>query len=327
MALRSRQPRAIGVALLALALTTPAAAQQTDAPTALELFRQGREALAEKNYPVACAKFEESVRLDPHVGPMVSLAECEEAQNHLARAWTYWQQAVDLARTLGDARQAVAKRHFDEIDARVPRLTLRRPPNAPPGLVVRRDDVEVAEVSLDVPLPVEVGPHALTVSAPGFVTNTMTVNLREGEAKVLDLEPGTASPEPPPPAPAEPTRIEALGVPKRTSPLRAIGLTTGGAGLLALGVGSVFGIEVIAAKSQPRGSCGPTPMGCDPQGNARNGVLNEGDASTALFVAGGALVATGVALWLLAPSNPETQAAGRVLPRIGAASLALEGTF
>src|ERR1700722_4276597 len=128
--------RRIAVALCTLTwLETPAAAQrilfegpgaapQADEPTAAELFRQGREALANKNYAVACMKFKESVGMDPRVGPMISIAECEEGLGHLARARTYWQEAVDLAPSLGDARQVIAQERLDEIEARVPRLTL-----------------------------------------------------------------------------------------------------------------------------------------------------------------------------------------------------------
>src|SRR5580692_3784072 len=89
-----------------LAIATPAMAQAppsaatTDPPTAAELFHQGRAALEEKNYEVACPKFAESQRLAPHVGTLISLAECEEAVGRLARARGYWQQAIDLARTL-----------------------------------------------------------------------------------------------------------------------------------------------------------------------------------------------------------------------------------
>jgi hypothetical protein len=302
--------------------TRPSAAQPTDAPSAAELFRQGREALANGNYPIACTKFEESVRLEPHVGTMISLAECEEAQAHLARARAYWQEAVTLARALRDSREAKAAAQFERIDARVPRLTLRRPATAPSDLAVSRDHVAMGEGSLDLPLPVEVGAHTVSVSAGGFATNTVTVELAEGEAKELELELGATQPAPPlpaatvagTPAPAAPTRL-----------LRPIALGSGALGVVALGVGTGFGIEALRSKGQPNGACGV--LGCNAQGSARNAALLDGNVATALFVTGGALIATGAVLWLLAPSKQRARDTVGVELRLGAGSIAVRESF
>jgi len=317
--------------MIAVALAAPAMAQapsnpsSTDPPTAAELFHQGRAALEEKNYEVACPKFAESQRLDPHVGTLVSLAECEEAVGQLARARGHWQQAIELARTLVDSRLSAAQERFDQIDRRVPRLTLRSVPNLPAEVVVRKDDVDVGRMSLDAPLPVEVGRHTVVVSSPGFEASTTVVVLGEAESREVTIAVGPAlAPTPP----VEPERTATPLPPPRKSPLRSVALVAGGAGLVGIGIGSVLGLEAIAAKGQPAGVCDPA---CDAHANSRNAALGEGDASTVAFIAGGALVAAGVVLWLAAPSGRSSGAGAWwwVSPAVApnAASLGVGGRF
>jgi tetratricopeptide (TPR) repeat protein len=325
--------RVLPLLTVALAIAAPAMAQApqnpatTDPPTAAELFHQGRAALEERNYEVACPKFAESQRLDPHVGTLVSLAQCEEATGHLARARGHWQQAIDLARTLVDSRQSVAQERFDQIDRRVPRIVLRGGADLPAEMVVRKDDVEVARMNLDAPLPVEVGKHTVTVSSPGFEASTTVVVLGEGETKEVPIALGPALPATP--LPRAPPEMTVTPVPLHgKSPLRPVAIVAGGVGVVGIGIGSVLGLEAIAAKGQPAGVCDLT---CNAQANARNAALREGDASTVAFIAGGALVAAGVVMWLVAPSGRSSGAGAGwwVAPAAApnAASLGVGGTF
>ena len=54
-----------------------ASAAPADAQTAEALFQSAKEAMARGDVPVACARFAESVRLDPAVGGLLNLADCE----------------------------------------------------------------------------------------------------------------------------------------------------------------------------------------------------------------------------------------------------------
>jgi hypothetical protein len=308
-------------------------AQAGDASSAAtELFRQGREALDTGDYATACAKFDESMRLDAHVGTLISLATCEEKLGKLARARSRWQQAVDLARSLGDRRESFAAENLAAIDPRVPRLTLKRGPKADlRTLMVRRDDVEVGVGSFDAPLPVEIGQHTVTVSAAGFATSSTTVDLKEGESKEVVLEPGAALPAPPVEAqtPSSTTAViePPPGPPPGPSPMRPIAVVVGGAGVVALGVGTFLGIQVIQANSQPNaGKCNPT---CDGPANDRLNALREGDAANWVFAGAGVALATAAALWFLAPTQPAKRSALHLTPGVGLRSvgLGLEGTF
>ena len=129
---------------------TPAPAPQ-DPAAAAELFRQGRAALEAKDYPLACAKLRESLRLDvPHVGTLISLAVCEEATGKLAGARLHWQQAADLARGRGDERAEYCAQQLAAIDKRVPRLTIRIAPGAPAGTFVLYDQPSGEELARNI---------------------------------------------------------------------------------------------------------------------------------------------------------------------------------
>ncbi len=304
--------------------TTP-----TDEAAAAELFEEGRAALLEKSYEVACKKLAESYRLAPHVGSVISLAQCEEASERLALARTHWQQALNLARVMNDPRASFAEERLGQIEPRVPRLTLHPASGSPRSLLVRKDGVVVGAPSFDARLPVEVGEHVVTVDAPGFATKVVHVTLREGETKAVTLELGDALPEPPPVAPLSTVNEESpRPAPPTKGVLVPLAVTSAALGVVAMGFGTGFGVAATLARNDPRGTCFSQSGVCDSAGNARNFAFAEGDASTVLFVAGGALVATGAALWLLAPKRA-SRSGWRVLPACGHgfASLTVDGAF
>lgn len=86
------------------------------------------------------------------------------------------------------------------------------------------------------------------------------------------------------------------------APLKALGVATAGVGLAGLVLGSVFGLEALNRKHS---------AGCDASSVCPNPValasLNKaqtyGNLSTTVFGIGGVLVASGIALWLIAPSG------------------------
>jgi hypothetical protein len=313
----------------------PAArAQTTDRAAAAELFREGRKALEDKDYGAACPKFEESLRYDRRVGTLLSLAECEEARGKLAVARTRFQEAEDLAREQGDPRVSFAKERFDAVDARVPRLLVHLSREAPTDASIERDGVAIGAASLDVALPVEVGSHKVVITAPHRSPRTFEVALSEGDRRELLVEPGEplleATVEGTAPrssgargdaaAPAAPLAFE-------WQPRRIAALGAGALALVGIAVGSYFGIKAIEERSGAPGIC----VGdvCDSLGTTvRENAIHAGNISTVAFVAGGALAAAGVVLWVVSPSRKEAPRAGLV-PGVGygAATLNAIGRF
>jgi hypothetical protein len=109
---------------------------------------------------------------------------------------------------------------------------------------------------------------------------------------------------------------------------RPTGLVIGGAGVLALGVGAVFGVMAISAKSDMDKHCGnaiDAPSGkCDSLGlSSHDDASSRATLSTILVVGGAALAGVGALLFFTAPSaRSSTPQVG-----IGPQSIWLRGSF
>src|SRR5688500_10877054 len=103
--------KALLSSLVALSLTAAApdaSAQSTDPAAAEALFREGRALADAGDYGGACAKFRESERLDPAIGTTFNIADCEERQGHVARAWTLYREVAQRL-PASDGRRAIAE--------------------------------------------------------------------------------------------------------------------------------------------------------------------------------------------------------------------------
>jgi hypothetical protein len=288
---------------LVASATSQAQTEAGGPPSAAELFRQGRAAMVARDYATACPKLEASVRLEAHVGNLISLAECEEATARLAAARGHWQQAADLARGLGDQRESFAREKLAILDPRVPRLTIRRAPGSPETMTVARDDVALGPGSFDIPLPVEVGTHVVVTRAEGFEPTRIEVTFAERDAKIIDVEPGRAL-SPPVPEPHE-VVLPVTPTGPRARIQRPVAIGFAGAGVIAAGVGTGFGIAALHGNSLP------------PTDTARNTARTDGDVSTGMFIAAGALVGTAAVLWFTAPKALGRRAGFQIVPHQG----------
>ena len=298
--------------LLSTSAAAPAAAQAKDTAAATELFEKGRAAMKQQDYPTACAAFADSQRFDAKVGTLLNLADCEERLSRLISARAHWQQAANLAHAMGDARENVARQRFMALDPHVAKLAVRLAANAPPGCTVHRDDVDLGEGSLAVALPADPGPHSIRVSAPGYEDATTSLILREGEVQEVVVSPGAKIVVLPPPAPAAPPTPQASG-----SGRKVLAVVTASVGVVGGAVvGTYFGLSARQANdaSFVNDGCNAANS-CNQAGLAqRNFALRDGNISTIAFIAGGALLATGVVLWLTAPSrSPESSRSSSAL--------------
>jgi tetratricopeptide (TPR) repeat protein len=170
------KPGFILASCLILALAAPASAQNRDAATAEALFRQGRQAMEAKNFADACQKFSESQKLDPAAGTLMNLATCEEKLGKLASAWQHWKEAID-ALPAKDDRITFARSRVEELEKKLPRLQVTLTSGADQGAKVYRDDIEIGPGGQGVPLPVDPGPHTVTVRMTGHFPKTVNVSL------------------------------------------------------------------------------------------------------------------------------------------------------
>ena len=282
-----------------LTVTPAAFAQANDPVAATELFKQGREALAKKDYATACTKFEDSLRLDEKVGTLLNLADCEEHQGKIAAARQHLQRAIDLGAAQNDDRVELARQRFAALDKRVPRLTVTL---AAPidGAIVKRDGVELGAGSLGTPLPVEPGKHVVTVNAPKHETRSYDVTVAESEQKALAVEVGPEG------NPSTDGAGQADAQQSGSNGLRTAGWITGGVGVAAIATGTVFALIAMNQNSKSDESCDDNNVCRDPGFDQRNDARASGNVATAFFIGGGVALAAGIALVVLSPSVKKT---------------------
>ncbi|HEX6764550.1 MAG TPA: PEGA domain-containing protein [Polyangiaceae bacterium] len=248
---RLHRALAVTFSLAAATLVSRGASAQTgDSASAEALFREGRALITSGDVAGACAKFRESNRLDPAVGTVFNIADCEEKLGHLAQAWTLFQEVVQRLPE-SDDRHAIAQRRAAALEPRLPHLRVRFAAGVPAGTRVERDGVELGSASLGSSLPVDPGNHRLTVSAPGHETREFSVALNEGEEKSVDVSPGPA---------AASTSSGGKSVPHPVdepsgSGQKTLGYVIGGIGIAGLVTGAVAGVLVLGQKSTVDANC------------------------------------------------------------------------
>jgi hypothetical protein len=301
---------------LALAQVSATASAQ-----AAELFEQGRALVQKQDFRTACPKFADSLALEPKVGTLLNLADCEEHTGELVAARGHWQDAANMAHSIGDDREPLARQRFSIIDARVPKLTVSLAPSAPPSTRATRDGVELGAGSIGSPLPVDPGAHAVVASAPGYADRSYQVTLGEGEAKTVLVEPGLRA--------ATPGSGEAVAPlpPHAGNTRKTVGFVAAGAGASGVAVGTIFGVLAWTKyDASNSGDCTAKTAVCSTQAGVseRATAYRDGNVSTIAFVAGGAVLAAGIVLWLTAPSAEAGPAAGVSL---GPGGLSFRGVF
>ena len=220
------------------------------------LFREGRRLLKAGDLEGACTKLEESQRLDPAPGTLANLADCQEKLGRSASAWEHWRRVAEQLPP-ADPRRATAVARSAELEKKLSRLVIERAPDAPVDLKVKRDDVELGAPSLGLALPLDPGPHVVTVSAPNRLERRFEVLIAPGEQSRLVVGPGA----PPPPPPAMPAALspEALELQARASQTathsRVGGYALLGAGAVALGAGAYFGSRALQARADAKAAC------------------------------------------------------------------------
>lgn len=306
----TRLRAALSVAALAAATAgTPqrALAAESQSPAAEVLFEQARELMASGRYREACPKLAESQRLDAGIGTLLNLGDCYEHNGQLASAWATFGEAASAARASRQPdREAIARERVAALKPRLTTLTIEPAQRDRLGLQVARDGVVVSVALWSVAVPVDAGAHAIEATAKGRVPwhTTLVVGTMPGDTTVV---------------------IPRLQSPPAVWHAREAGLALGGAGVLGLVIGGVYGAAAIRNRDASRAHCGDTSV-CDQQGvDLRAQGLRAAGVSTAAFITGAALFAGGVTLFALAPQYSHPPASASLW--VGVASVSLGGRF
>ncbi len=326
--MRGRNLGAIAAVLTAVSMLAPARVALADGTTAQAralaetLFREGRKLMKEKRYAEACAKLDESYRLDEAAGTLLNLALCHEEEGKTATAWTELKESLYLAQKANRAdRKKIAKEHLDKLEPRLSRLTLTLAPRFDDAEVeIRLDGVLLGEGALGSALPVDPGERVIRVVAPGKVPWEKTVTIGENADQqtivipILEaVPPPPDETPPPPPPPADEWQTPAA-------------LVAGGVGVVALGVGTFFGVRALSLGSESADHC-PNNV-CDAQGYE---AYDDGRTSATIANIGIGVgvvgVVAGIVLFVTADDTPAQAEGLRVDVTATRASLSFGGGF
>jgi hypothetical protein len=122
---RSR-PRSSWSLACAFAVTTfggTAHAQTSQSAAAEALFEAGREQIASGELDEGCRKMEASQKIDPAVGTLLYLGDCQERLGRTASAWAAFREAASLARLSGQPqREEIATTRAAALEPRLSRV-------------------------------------------------------------------------------------------------------------------------------------------------------------------------------------------------------------
>ncbi|NUO47532.1 MAG: hypothetical protein HOV80_01610 [Polyangiaceae bacterium] len=309
-----------------LALSGVAFAQQANPePTpdqkaqAQVLFDKGKALFDKGKCADAVPLLAESNRIDPGIGTLLHLSDCQAQLGQTASAWAGFLEAAALAKAKGQAdREKVARQQAEALEPKLSRLRIVvADGNKDLGLVLKRNGAPVSSLSFGDWVPVDPGPQKLEAEAPGYKPWTETIEVPSGptrtEATVPVLE---KAPEPVKPPPVtQPTGLTTGDI------MKISGVAAGATGLLSVAVGAGFGIHALITWDEAKSTCQDE----DTENCTLQGVRLQRDASTSAlvstvtFAVGGALVASGALLFFLAPADEPPPPVGLIIdPRGGA---------
>ena len=299
----------IAIAALLVGAVTPAFA---DVSAADEAFKKGRELYKAGKYADACVQFEKSEELDPALGTLFNIAQCDEHIGKVASALAAYREVI--AKDTNATRRQTASDNAQALEPRVPKLVVAVPAAelaSAKHLVVTLDGKRTIDAGKRV--DVDLGEHAVAVHADGMreytttakivdegktVTVTVTL-LPEGEGGAKVSKPDKLQDKQPPtdgtPEPTARSRRKTFGI---------IAMAAGGAAIVT---GAVYGGLASSKWSDAKAVCGGTS--CTSQADVDRASLlgdqarSKANIATGLFVAGGVIAAVGVVLFVTAPSE------------------------
>lgn len=325
--------RRVVTALFVISVVAGRAEAQSSA-IAEQLFNEARELGKQGKWAEACPKFEASLKQDPALGTRLNLANCFERIGKLASAWGIYKASATLARKSNDTKRAAyADKQAQLLEPRLPKLSITPPATLPAGYTVLRDGAPVAAAEFGLALFVDPGEHEVSASAPGFLPSSQKVTVLEGKTETVVLPALAPAPE----DPAQPEIPVATPVVADTTPVspmrKYLGLGIGAGGLVAVGVGLVFGKQAMSANDDAKALCG-AELQCSAENFDRGQQLvddgrTKATISTVLVVTGGVAIAAGVVLFITAPRAKERSTSARIVPLIDStgAGIGFAGSF
>jgi hypothetical protein len=279
-----------------------AAPTPEDREEAKKLVTQAQKDANGGKHAAAIRALRKAVDLDPSPPNKLELAKELVKMNKLAQARQMLTTVLEGDKKVPGARQAAkaAEKLVNDIDARIPRLTLKIE-GPEPGTAIVSIDGEIVDSSNAV--LVDPGQHKLLVEAEGFDAHEQTVKLQEMSQETVSV---TMRADGTTPKESEADGSATKKKKKKKGPISPIipASIAFGVGAVGLGVGTAFGVMAMSEANKAKGFCTGNICPDNPQiKSARDLSILNGNVSTAMFVVGGVGVATGVILLLVLPSS------------------------
>ena len=289
---------------------------------ALGLFREGRDLDAQGDYAGACAKFEASYGLEPRLGTLLNLGDCNERLGRTATALRHFVDAATTARRAGDEeRERYATQRGSSLQGRAPTVVLRGLTHSAER-AVSVDGIVVPAAEGEVVVRLDPGRHEVLVHLRDNGMWTNTFDLADGAPPtVLTV---------PPAAPKDAPR--AVAVERGLPAGRVVALGTAAVGVTGVATGTVFGLLARSRWNDAVANHCPALPVCDPTGVREAGDAKQAAlASTVAFGVGLAALGTAAVLWWTSPRTDRPSGAPATfvtpVPIAGGASLTVQGGF
>ena len=281
----------------------------------MKLFLEARELVRAERCVDAIPKLEASLREEATVGAWLNLGTCKQAARAFASAQRAYAAAAALATQTRDMERLTLARSLESDVAPLVSVLVLEPSETPDDLQLVVDNLDVPRTDAGYRVALDPGAHLVVARSAAHEITRMSAFVpdKPGVMRVhVQLEPlrerrrDIASPSNGAVAGASvaPTAQHrpALGN-------VGIGLMAGGA--IALGVGSALGVIASGQSKDLRALCPAYPRCAEEQRvtalDKDDALRNSATGATVAFVAGGVMLAGGIALFLLVPRSKTVQ--------------------
>jgi hypothetical protein len=312
-------------------LTVSGNARADDAAAAEELFRRGKVHMDAGRFAEASADFELSESLDSSVGTLLNLGECQVKTGKTASAWAAFTKASVKADREGQIRRRdYAKQRASEVEPTLTRLKVSLAGDRLPGLTITRNGEDIS-LLVGTEVPVDPAEYVFEATAPGHKSWTQTMQVTgAGKAFAMEVPALEVNPVVPAEASGGTNATQDTYRPAQSDPgasRRLIGLGIGGAGVVAVVTGLVFGSLARSDLNKSEAHCGSDNL-CDQTGvDLVADAKSSANISTALVTVGGAALIGGGILWLTAPKKSDSKLRAMPTAGPGHVGVALTGGF
>jgi hypothetical protein len=307
------------IGLVATTVSAPLIGDAAPPPDATALFDQGIKDMQAGNTDAACRELAASLARYSDSGTKGALAECYTKLGKIASAWNLWR---DLADTEPDpSLRQDAVNNAKQLEARLPHFIVKLDAPIASGIQLVVRDTAVADATLAVPLPIDPGTFTVRASAPDYNDWTGSFQVTEGQTIVVEVSPLVAKPKPvvaqpreiaqTPPASFDDERDAQIATTRRSR--HVLGISIAGGGLVAVGVGGVFGGIASSQWTTAKKDCGETIEMCPANSVSKaqsevNSARASALTSTIAMGVGGAALIAGAIAYLMAPNGEHASA-------------------